>query len=42
MADPSTHETIECTMCKGTGEREGKECGTCKGTGVVVVPKPSK
>ena len=38
-AQPGSPQTAEqvCTVCEGTGRKDGSDCATCGGTGRVTV-----
>jgi len=37
FVEPGAEVDVSCSICGGTGRKEGKRCGTCKGTGWLEV-----
>lgn len=37
FTEPSAEVDVSCSICGGSGEKDGKRCGTCKGTGWLEV-----
>ena len=37
FVEPGAEVDVSCTICGGTGAKDGKRCGTCKGTGWLEV-----
>jgi phenylalanyl-tRNA synthetase alpha chain len=37
FVEPGAEVDVSCSICGGTGEKDGRRCGTCKGTGWLEV-----
>jgi len=37
FVEPGAEVDVSCTICGGTGKKDGKRCGTCKETGWLEV-----